>query len=89
MESLDLQAEDKSLLHAASRDLTATELETDVFIIGGGNSAAVLAARLKALGIGSIIIERNAQVGDSWARRYDCMKFHIPTSMAETPYMGK
>lgn len=89
LESLDLQPEDESLLQTPGRSLNGLEtLETDVFIIGGGNAAVALAARLKALGVDSIIAERNAHVGDNWARRYDCMKFHIPTSFCELPYMS-
>ena len=33
--------------------------------------------------------ERYARPGDNWALRYDCMKFHIPTSFCELPYMSK
>lgn len=90
LESLDLQPEDESLLQAHGRSLDGLKtLETDVFIIGGGNGAAALAARLKALGVESIIAERNARVGDNWANRYDCMKFHIPTAFCELPYMSR
>lgn len=89
LESLDLQPEDESLLKAPARELQGSDpLETDIFIIGGGNAAAALAARLKALGVESIMAERNARVGDNWANRYDCMKFHVPTSLAEMPYMS-
>lgn len=95
LESLDLQPEDESLLLQAPPapgrlrlDGSRTRLETDVFVIGGGNAAAALAARLKALGVDSIIAERNPHIGDNWARRYDCMKFHIPTSFCELPYMS-
>lgn len=39
LESLDIQAEDESLLQAPGRNIGASEsLETEVFIIGGGNS---------------------------------------------------
>ena len=31
--------------------------------------------------------ERNAQPGDNWASRYDCMRFHLPTSFCDLPYM--
>lgn len=63
-------------------------IETDVFIIGGGNAAIALAARLKALGVDNVIAERDIRVGDNWANRYDCMKFHVPTSFCNMPYMG-
>lgn len=88
LESLDLHPEDKSLLQAPGRNLDGSKrLETDVFLIGGGNAAATLAVRLKAVGVDCIIAERNAQVGDNWSKRYDCMRFHIPTSFCEMPYM--
>lgn len=90
IKDLDLHPEDESLLQASGRSLDGLKtMETDVFMIGGGNAAVVLAARLKAFGVDSIIAERNPRVGDNWGRRYDCMKFHIPTSYCEMPYMSK
>jgi hypothetical protein len=62
-------------------------LETDVFVLGGGNAAAALAARLKALGVSNITVDRNANVGDNWALRYDSLKFHVPTSYCGLPYI--
>ncbi|KAI5456708.1 hypothetical protein BGZ63DRAFT_467875 [Mariannaea sp. PMI_226] len=86
--SLDVQSEDESLLQAPSRSLEGLEsIETDVFIVGGGNAAVALSARLKALGVDSLMAERNARPGDNWATRYDCLKFHVPTSFCELPYM--
>ncbi|KAK6007430.1 hypothetical protein QM012_004244 [Aureobasidium pullulans] len=88
LENLDTHPEDESLLHSAgncSKDLT--EIKTDVFIVGAGNAAMALAARLKALGVHSVMVDRNASVGDNWALRYDCMKFHVPTSFCELPYL--
>lgn len=88
LESLEEHIEDKSLLQVtgkSSKDLTA--IKTDVLIVGAGNAAVALAARFKALGVHSVMIDRNASVGDNWALRYDCMKFHIPTSFCELPYL--
>lgn len=31
--------------------------------------------------------DRNAQPGDNWALRYDCMRFHLPTSFCDLPYL--
>lgn len=88
LESLDIQSEDEALLETPGRKLDSAEpLETDVFIIGGGNAAVALAARLKALGVDNIMAERNANVGDNWALRHDSLKFHVPTSFCELPYM--
>lgn len=39
LENLDIQAEDESLLRAPGKDIGSSEsLETEVFIIGGGNA---------------------------------------------------
>ncbi|CAD0083690.1 unnamed protein product [Aureobasidium vineae] len=89
LEELDQHPEDESLLRAASTSSSGLEdIKTDVFIVGGGNAAMALAARLKALGVHSVMADRNASVGDNWALRYDCMKFHVPTSFCELPYLG-
>ncbi|KAH7146126.1 hypothetical protein EDB81DRAFT_933973 [Dactylonectria macrodidyma] len=92
LDSLDLHPEDETLLQSPGRKLEGVgTIETDVFIVGAGNAqvahAVALAGRLKALGVDSIMVDRNARVGDNWALRYDCMKFHIPTSFAELPYI--
>ncbi|KAJ4123046.1 hypothetical protein NW768_010038 [Fusarium equiseti] len=87
--NLDVHHEIESLLQSPGRTFgDAKEIETDVLIIGVGNSGATLAARLKTLGVDSIMVERNANVGDNWALQYDCMKFHIPTPACDMPYMG-
>ncbi|RDW68723.1 uncharacterized protein DSM5745_08483 [Aspergillus mulundensis] len=88
--NLDIQPEDEALLSEPRRHLDLGSLdkfETDVFIIGGGNAAAALSARLKALGVESVMAERNAHAGDNWARRYDCLHFHLPTALCDMPYM--
>ncbi|KAI1870369.1 uncharacterized protein JN550_005297 [Neoarthrinium moseri] len=88
IENLTIQPEDEALLESPKRDLLGlTSFETDVFILGGGNAAVALAARLKALGVESIVAERNARVGDNWALRYDSLRFHVPTSFCELPFM--
>ncbi|KAL1848546.1 hypothetical protein Daus18300_013556 [Diaporthe australafricana] len=88
LENLDVHPEDESLLLRPSEPLSGAEtLETDVFIIGGGNAAVTFAARLKAFGVTSIMGERNPKPGDNWHRRYEYLKFHVPTSLCEMPYM--
>ncbi|KAL5044159.1 hypothetical protein BDW71DRAFT_209566 [Aspergillus fruticulosus] len=88
LDSLDLQAEDEQLLRAPARPLhCAMDFETDVFIVGAGNAAICLSARLKALGVESVMADRNARPGDNWALRCDCLRFHIPTAFCDLPYM--
>ncbi|KAF2823555.1 FAD/NAD(P)-binding domain-containing protein [Ophiobolus disseminans] len=78
---------DEALLLAPSRKLDGSEvMETDVLIIGGGTSGLISAARLKALGVESIVLDSNAHVGDAWGKRFDSLTFHVPTSNCELPY---
>lgn len=46
----------------------------------------MMAARLKALGVESVLVDQTAHVGDGWLHRYDCLKLHAPTSNCEMPY---
>lgn len=82
--------ENVDLLTGPGRRLDDLEtIETSTFIIGGGNAGIILSARLKALGVESVILDRNPRPGDNWALRYDCMRFHIAKSNCETPYLRK
>ncbi|KAF3764155.1 hypothetical protein M406DRAFT_71282 [Cryphonectria parasitica EP155] len=75
-------------LKAPGRNLEGNEvIETDVFILGGGNGGLILAARLKALGVDTVVVDKNPQPGDNWALRYDCLRFHIGRHNCETPYL--
>lgn len=39
------------------------------------------------MNIDYVVIDRSANVGDNWASRYDCMRFHVYKSFCETPYI--
>lgn len=41
-----------------------------VLIVGAGHSGLVTAARLKMMGIPTLVVDRNKRVGDNWRRRY-------------------
>ncbi|KAI0423091.1 hypothetical protein F5X98DRAFT_382412 [Xylaria grammica] len=86
-ETLLLHPEDEKLLLSPGRDLDKLEtMETDVFILGAGSAGLMTAARLKTLGVESIIADRNARVGDNWSQRYDNLRIHVPTASCELPY---
>jgi len=50
--------------------------EPGVLIIGGGQSGLDVAARLKMLGINSLIVERQDRIGDNWRTRYAALCLH-------------
>jgi len=49
-----------------------------VVIIGGGQGGIALGARLRQLGVPTIIIEKNERAGDSWRKRYKSLCLHDP-----------
>lgn len=49
----------------------------------------ITAARLKAVGVESVIVDRLARPGDNWATRYDSLRFHIGKSSCNPPFLRK
>jgi putative flavoprotein involved in K+ transport len=58
-----------------------------VVIIGGGQGGIGLGARLRQLGVPTIIIEKNARPGDSWRKRYKSLCLHDPVWYDHLPYI--
>ena len=58
-----------------------------VVIIGGGQGGIGLGARLKRLGVPTLIIEKNPRAGDSWRNRYKSLCLHDPVWYDHMPYM--
>ena len=56
-------------------------------IIGGGQGGIGLGARLRRLGVPTIIIEKNARAGDSWRNRYKSLCLHDPVWYDHLPYL--
>ncbi|MBQ0918908.1 NAD(P)/FAD-dependent oxidoreductase [Hydrogenophaga aromaticivorans] len=56
-------------------------------IIGGGQGGIILAARLRRLGVPTIVIEKNPRAGDSWRNRYKTLCLHDPVWYDHLPYM--
>jgi len=56
-------------------------------IIGGGQGGIGLGARLKRLGVPTIIVEKNAKPGDSWRNRYKSLCLHDPVWYDHLPYL--
>ena len=58
-----------------------------VLIVGGGHAGLSIAARLKALGVDALIVDREARVGDNWRRRYHALTLHNQVHVNHLPYM--
>ena len=58
-----------------------------VVIVGGGQGGIALGARLRRLGVPTIIVEKNARPGDSWRNRYKSLCLHDPVWYDHLPYL--
>jgi len=75
---LDLRKADAE--YAADRD-------PQVLVIGGGHSGLSIAARLKQLQVDTLIVDREARIGDNWRHRYHALTLHNQVQVNHLPYM--
>ena len=61
--------------------------QPEVLIVGGGQGGIALGARLRRLGVPTIIVEKNDRAGDSWRNRYKSLCLHDPVWYDHLPYM--
>ena len=64
-----------------------TDRDPQVLIVGGGQAGLSIAARLKALGIDALIVDRWPRVGDNWRRRYHALTLHNQVHVNHLPYL--
>ena len=60
-----------------------TDQQPAVLIVGGGQSGLELAARLKYLGVKTLVIEREARIGHLWRKRYEALCLHDTVCMSD------
>ncbi len=58
-----------------------------VVIVGGGQGAIELGARLRQLEVPTVILEKNARAGNSWRNRYKSLCLHDPVWYHHLPYI--
>ncbi|SMR45589.1 unnamed protein product [Zymoseptoria tritici ST99CH_1E4] len=58
-----------------------------VLIVGAGQSGLNVAARLQALGLSCLIVDKNERVGDNWRKRYRTLVTHDPVQYTHMAYM--
>ena len=63
------------------------ERQPFVLVIGGGQGGIALGARLKRLGVPTLIVDRNARPGDAWRNRYKSLCLHDPVWYDHLPYL--
>jgi cation diffusion facilitator CzcD-associated flavoprotein CzcO len=59
----------------------------DVLVVGGGHAGLSIAARLKQLGVDTLIVDKNSRVGDNWRNRYHALTLHNRIHVNHLPYI--
>lgn len=62
-------------------------MEANCVPIGAGQGGLTVAARLKQLGVNTLIIDRNPRIGDNWRNRYHQLVLHDPVWYDHLPYV--
>ena len=58
-----------------------------VLVVGGGQGGLALGARLRQLGVPSIVIDKHPRPGDQWRNRYKSLCLHDPVWYDHLPYL--
>ena len=58
-----------------------------VVIIGGGQGGIALGARLRQMGVSTIIVDKHERPGDQWRKRYKSLCLHDPVWYDHLPYI--
>jgi putative flavoprotein involved in K+ transport len=71
----------------AELDALGNSSQPYCLIVGGGQGGIGLGARLRQLGVPTIIIDKNARPGDAWRNRYKTLCLHDPVWYDHMPYL--
>ncbi len=63
------------------------ETQPEVLIIGGGQGGIALGARLRQLGVATIVVDKHPRPGDQWRNRYKSLCLHDPVWYDHLPYI--
>jgi putative flavoprotein involved in K+ transport len=72
---------------AAELDALGTSTQPYCLVVGGGQGGIGLGARLRQLGVPTIIIDKNERPGDAWRKRYKTLCLHDPVWYDHMPYL--
>lgn len=58
-----------------------------VLVVGGGQAGLGIAARLRQLGIDTLVVEKHERIGDNWRKRYHSLALHNQIQANHLPYL--
>ncbi|WP_438390856.1 NAD(P)/FAD-dependent oxidoreductase [Caballeronia sp. DA-9] len=72
---------------AAEQETLGYERQPYCLIVGGGQGGIALGARMRQLGVPTIIVDKNEKPGDAWRARYKTLCLHDPVWYDHMPYL--
>ncbi|TFV71047.1 NAD(P)/FAD-dependent oxidoreductase [Blastococcus sp. CT_GayMR19] len=64
-----------------------TSVQPYVLVVGGGQGGIALGARLRQLGVPSLVVDKHPRPGDQWRGRYKSLCLHDPVWYDHLPYL--
>jgi putative flavoprotein involved in K+ transport len=64
-----------------------TSVQPHVLVVGGGQGGIALGARLRQLGVPSLVVDKHPRPGDQWRGRYKSLCLHDPVWYDHLPYL--
>ncbi|EXJ89608.1 hypothetical protein A1O3_02675 [Capronia epimyces CBS 606.96] len=77
----------KNWLERRKAEIEFENKEPVVLILGAGQGGLTAAARLKMLGVETLVIDSEDRIGDNWRRRYHQLVLHDPVWYDHLPYL--
>jgi putative flavoprotein involved in K+ transport len=69
------------------KDQRYDDRDPAVLVVGAGQAGLSVAARLRASGIDTLVIDRQARLGDNWRKRYHSLALHNEVHVNHLPFM--
>jgi putative flavoprotein involved in K+ transport len=74
-------------LDQRNKALAYVDHDPAVLVVGGGQAGLAVAARLNALGVDTLIVDRHERIGDNWRKRYHALTLHNEVHVNHLPLM--
>ncbi|WP_199255372.1 flavin-containing monooxygenase [Mycolicibacterium mengxianglii] len=72
---------------AAEEEALGRTEQPYILVVGGGQGGIALGARLRQLGVPSVVVDRHERPGDQWRKRYKSLCLHDPVWYDHLPYL--
>ncbi len=85
-ERIQTENPNENCLDQRDRESDFSNSDPEVLIVGAGQCGLMIAARLKAMGVRILMVDRVTRVGDNWRERYHTLQLHNELCTVDFPY---